>query len=219
MIIPVYLFETAAIDIGFSMKDISEDDKPAVLDSLKLVNINEDVKLSNITCFDVNDDGLIAIGSDGFSDTKKIIVTDNEGDYKYGYEFCSPEKFGVNWDGDNVVITLVRSSIAVSFDQNAKCVDIQEIERTNKNDSIWNNSVFVNKRFIGNDEYVMETDFILSSGYSRLVRISEIGERKIIYDVVSLVNIKSLCFFVCFIVVLVLVVLFAVFRKTSGNSR
>ncbi len=83
-----------AMNTGFSTEAMESGDQQVFLSNVKLSLITEEPEKQVITCFDVNDDGLVAVGSKDL--TKKIVlVYDSAGTFQYGYTFDCSGSFGL----------------------------------------------------------------------------------------------------------------------------
>ena len=85
-----------AVSTGFETESINEDLQKNILSNIELTVFYSEPDKSSIKCFDVNDNGLIALGSSRSTD-KRICVYDADGVFKYGYEFVAYGDFGVEW--------------------------------------------------------------------------------------------------------------------------
>ncbi|MBQ4283115.1 MAG: hypothetical protein IJB96_04215 [Lachnospira sp.] len=180
--------ECLAMDTGFTTEMLSEEDKKTFLNNIKISYLECESKKDAIECFDVNEKGLIVLGHETSND-KKICIYTSEGEFQYGCSFECTGKFGVEFDGDNVIIYFVRSDVAVEINSKGEVENVLKIQDTIENNSYWNNSVFQNKRTQVDREYVLKNDMgilnLLASSYSQLVIIDNSGNEEIIYDVNS----------------------------------
>ena len=196
-----------AMNTGFSTEDMESGDQQIFLSNVKLSLITEEPEKQAITCFDVNDDGLVVVGSE--DSTKKIVlVYDSDGTFQYGYAFNCSGSFGLEWDNNNIIIYFVRSSVAATFDARGTYLELKKIQDTTNNNYYWNHFVNATKRTINGEQYIMRNNMgllnLFASSYSQLIKIDADENIINIYDVSSEYNIK-------FIVVFVAVILFLVF--------
>lgn len=177
-----------AMNTGFKTSEFQDEEKKTILSNFKLTLVTEEAPGNPITCFDVNDSGLIAIGAeDSLDSTKKSVwVYDSAGTFRHGYTFDNDGTFGIEWDGNNIIIYLVRSDIAALVDEKGNVLDVQKIENTTDNNSYWNHSVFSTQRTVGNYKYTIKNDMglfnILAPSYSQLIAVDDLGNQTIIYD-------------------------------------
>jgi len=186
ILIYVTSLEFMAMEPGFLTDNLSEKEMNTVLSNVKISLLKEEPKNRAIRCFDVSENGSIALGF-GDSVKRKIGVYSSNGDFEYGFEFNSYGTYGVEWDEDNLIIYLVRSDIAITVDSMGQVVDVLKIKDTHENNSYWHNSVFSTKRIIGKAQYILRNDMgilnvFIPSSYSQLV-LEQNGTKTILYDV------------------------------------
>ncbi len=176
----------SALNTGFETETINEDLQQTILSNRKLTVFYSEPNRSTIECFDVNDNGLIALGSSK-SKNKRICVYDTNGDFKYGYEFVDDGDFGVEWDGDNLNIYFCRGDIIASFDRNGQCIGILSVKNTSDNNSYFRLFFEADERIVGDKKYVISNDIgllgLLASSYSKLAMIDSDGKITVLYDV------------------------------------
>ena len=199
--------ETFAMDTGFSTETLSEDEEKTVLKNVNISLFNSEYQKDSIVCFDVNSDGLIAVGcSDG--EKKTIAVYTIDGIFKYGYKFKSSGSFGLEWDKDNIIIYFVRSDLAVAVSPEGEIEEILKIQNTLDNNTYWNHSVFLTERKTDDYKYIMKNNmgFLnwFASSYSQLIAIDSDGSTMAVYDV-------SFAQLVKYIILLIGAVLFILF--------
>lgn len=209
-----------AMETGFLKEQISTQNQKLFLSNINLSLINKEEK-GLINCFDVNNNGLIAIGSKN-SDKKTICVYTSNGTFLYGYTFNCSSSFGVEWNRDNLTIYFVRSDVAACFDENGKCIEIKKIKDTIANNSYWNNYIFSTKRKIDQNEYILKNDMgifnILAFSYSQLIKVNENGLETIIYDVSDTIIIKTLIIFLSVIIFISIVVSMLLKKLITKNK-
>lgn len=176
----------SAMNTGFTTCNMEPDMQQTFLFNNDLTLITTEPEKQSIVCFDVNDDGLILIGSGNF-ESKIVSVYTSDGIFKYGYKFTDSGNFGVEWDGDNVIIYFVRSDVAALVDSTGDILELKTIENTIENNSYWNHSVYSEERTANGNEYVMKNHMGLlnafSTSYSQITRTDIDGNTTIVYDV------------------------------------
>ncbi len=202
-----------AMNTGFSTESFSENDVKTILKNVDISMLTHEPSKDAIECFDINEDGLVAIGC-GSSETKTVCIYTIDGDFQYGYRFRCSGTFGVEFDKNILNIYLVRSDVAIAVNSVGEVESILKIQNTSANNSYWNNSVFLTRRKLRDAEYVLKNDMGIfnwfASSYSQLIAINEYGEETIIYDVNSTqfsnmaVVVVGTVVFVCFVVVVVI---------------
>ncbi len=203
-----------AMDTDFSTEHISPDKQKTFVQNIGISVFTEEPQKSAIDCFDIGENGFVAVGVDA-GQAKKVCVYTLGGEFQYGYSFECSGSFGVEWDGENIIIYFVRSDVAVSVDPNGKVDDILKIQNTFENNSVWNNSVFATKKIVDNTEYTLKNDMgilnVFATAYSQLTVRDQGGKERIIYDVSQEYFIKTLCIVIA-VIVFVAAVLFALIR-------
>lgn len=196
-----------AMDTGFTTDNMELEDQKIFLSNINLSLITQEPPKNIITCFDVNDNGLIAVGTED-SAKKLVSIYTSDGIFKYGYVFDCEGSFGVEWDDNNIIIYFVRSGVAALFDEKGKNIDLKVIQDTIDNNSYWNHSVFSTQRTVNESQYTIKNNMglfnIFSSSYSQLIRADTKGHINIIYDVSREYTVK-------FIMISIIVILFVVF--------
>lgn len=201
-----------AMTTGFATEELDFKKQQMFLSNvdISLLDSDADIRSKFIVCFDVNENGLIALG---FADStnKSVCVYSSDFTFKYGYSFNSSGSFGIEWDKNNLIIYFVRSDVAASFDERGICTEIKSIRNTSENVSYWNNTVFSKKRQVGDDQYIIKNDMgifsYFGSSYSQLIKIDENGEEIILYDVSDAKIVRTIIAFLAVIILLVIAIL------------
>ena len=196
-----------ALNTGFKTDCVDENDKQIFISNIDLSLIREEPEKNAITCFDISESGLIAVGTKNLN-KKLVMVYTSDGHFEYGYEFNYSGSFGIEWDDDNIIIYFVRSDIAASFDKAGDNVELKKIQKTIENTSYWNNNVFCTQRTINNSLYYMNNENVLFSiaipSYSQITKVDSNGNSEIIY---TCGNNQVIKFVMVFIIIVVFVVL------------
>lgn len=205
--------EVVAVNTGFSTESLSEDDTNTLLKNVNISMLADEPSKKAIECFDVNEDGLIAIGCSS-SENKTVCIYTSDGIFQYGYSFKCSGNFGIELDKSVLNIYLVRSDIAIAVNSAGEIESTLKIQNTSKNNSYWNDCVFSTRRKIGSTEYFLENDMgilnLFASSYSQLITTNTNGEESIIYDVNSaqfskmVVNVGAVIVFICLAVAVVI---------------
>ncbi|MBR3987740.1 MAG: hypothetical protein IKK10_00365 [Clostridia bacterium] len=177
------------MNTGFSTVDLSKEDEKTFLKNMSVSVLEEEQQEWAIDCFDVAENGDIAIGCSNIND-KKVYIYSSEGEYKRGYSFDCMGSYGVEFEDDILLVYFVRSDIAMALDPVGNIVELAEIENTIENNSYWNNTVNAKKRIVADKEYKVKNNLgilnIFASSYSQLVVTDQTGAEKVIYDVSAL---------------------------------
>ena len=205
-----------AINTNFSISSIQEDEKNTIIDNLGISLILEEPSKKSIQCFDVNDDGMIALGHKNFNDAI-ISVYDSNGIFKYGYGFKYNASFGIEWNNDYINIYLIRSDILVVLDTDANVVDVVAVHNTVENDRYKNDCIFSSEKMVGDTKYALRNNMgilnFISTSYSQLVKTSSNGEEIVLYNVNNFQLIKTIVV-VCFAIAFVALAIYVIFKKS-----
>ena len=179
-LMPVY-----AMNTGFSTKEVTEEEREYCIKVTELTTLSTEPAKNKIFCFDVNDDGLVAIGTSNSPDAY-ILVYSSDGDFQYGYQFSCDGRFGVEWDGEEILIHFAKGDVAAAFDRDGNNTAVAEIETTTANTYYWNHSIFATRRDKNGLAYVMRDNMgiwgAVSSGYSQVAAMDAEGNTTVIYD-------------------------------------
>ncbi len=201
-----------AMTTGFSTEELNFEKQQTFLSNIdiSLLDSDSDIRSKFIVCFDVSENGLIALG---FADStnKSVCIYNPDFKFKYGYSFNSSGSFGIEWDNNNLIIYFVRSDVAASFDKSGACTEIKAIRNTSLNNSYWNNNVFSLKRQVGDDQYIIKNNMSVfsyfGSSYSQLIKIDKNGLETILYDVSGAKIIRTVIAFLVAIIIFIIAIL------------
>lgn len=185
VLLSVFGLNSFAMNTGFSVCDMEPEDEQNFIANLNVTLITEEPEKEYITCFGVNDDGLILL-VDGITEIKTVSVYTSDGTFNYGYEVPSTGACYAEWDGDNIIIYYVRSDIAASFDNTGKLLEVKRIENTSENNSYWY-ELCAEERNVNGNKYVMKNDMgvlnFVAMAYSQITVTDSDGNTTVIYDV------------------------------------
>ena len=180
--------EVNAVGTGFKTTPLQTQDKNRIISNIDISLINEEPSTKpSISCFDVNSDGLIAIGHLGADERKTVCVYSAEGVFQYGYTFKDSGDSMVEWDGKNLNIYFVRGSIIVSMSPTGEILDVADVMDTAENNAYLNHLLNSTRKTVGDNEYIIRNDMgmlfeIFAPSYSQIVVIDATGSESIIYD-------------------------------------
>ena len=156
----------------------TEDQYGSVIKNIKLKTLINEPPKQVIDVFDVREDGWFVVGLN----SQEICVYDQNGVYQYGFRINFNGAFAVELLANNIVVYFIRGDKAVYLDKDGNCVsyiettseyNVQLLKRTSKH--------------INGDSYVLERDVgIFSGDYARLVKMSQAGDRTVLYDASSI---------------------------------
>ena len=206
--------EVNAMDTGFSTEEISEEKKTAFVSNINVSLLREEPEKSGILCFDVNEQGMIAVGNKD-SQSKKICIYTSQGEFLYGYTFNCTQSFCVEWDEQHVNIYFIRSDVIISLDSDGNILDIKAVQDTIDNNSYRNSLLYSTTRTVGNTTYLIRNDMgilnWIAFSFSQIVAV-DAGTEFVIYDVNS-VQLAKMIVAVCFICVCAFVAVAVIARQ------
>ena len=178
-----------AMDAGFSMEKLSDAEKDEYINRyFDISMLTTEPPKRPIECFDVNKNGMIAIGYSCFlmSPQKNICVYTEDGSFLYGYRFEDTGSFGIEWDDDNLIIYSVRASKAIAVNQAGEVEYVATINKTIDNHNYWQESVFSKKRTVGDTNYKLKNNMgtlnLVAYSYSQVVVEESDGKNTVVYD-------------------------------------
>lgn len=158
--------------------------KERFLQNASLVVWKEKYADRPILCFDVRDDGMIALGFNRPRGGKYAAILDPDGTFRYGYAFQCTGSFLLDWTDEGLGIIWVRSNMMGVFDESGRCLSLGEYE----NDRAFRqhaNHLSSTSRQVGDVTYTLRNDHVLSglaTAYAQLIRTDALGERQILHD-------------------------------------
>lgn len=168
--------------------DLTTADRETFLKNTSLTLLSVEPEKEKISCFDVNEEGLIAIGTTG-SEGARILVYTEDGAFQYGYSFQCHQRFAVSWDGGNIAIYFVRSNIVAKFDRNGDNISLTLLERNTPEEDFWSSKITSTQCTVNEKTYRVRTGIgplgLLATGYFQLVVVDPLGQETIVYDVSS----------------------------------
>lgn len=177
-----------AMNTGFSTESLSEEDMTTLLRNTYFSVLADEPPKQSIECFDVNEDGLIAIGSSN-GETKTVCIYTSDGAFQYGYSFKSNGTFGIEFDKNLLNIYFVRSDVILSLDSDGNVLEIRLVQDTTDNNTYRNSLLHSTTRTVGNTTYLVRNDMGIlnwvAMSFSQVVTIDATGTETIVYDVNS----------------------------------
>lgn len=191
--------EVKAMNSGFSTETLSEEEELWYDKNVRISKITSEPTQKTINCFDVNENGLIAICHDG-TDDNMICVYTSEGRFLYGYQFQCDGTFGVEWNNEWINIYFVRSDDIITVDTDGNILAINKVEDTTDNNTYRNYLLHTSSRTVGDTTYVIRNDMgifnWIATSYSQIVTIDANGAEYIIYDVSSEQRVRMIISFI-----------------------
>ena len=216
--------EVHAMHTDFATEELSQEDQKVFLKNISVSRLMSKPEKRSVLCFDVNEQGLIAIGQAG-THGKEVCVYTADGSYLYGYSFNCSQSFYVEWDKNsinNINIYFVRSDIIISLDPYANLLDIKKVQNTIENNSYRLHYLNSTKRFVNGSSYEIINDTGLfnsfASSYSQLIVINSAGNELIVYDVSTTQTTKSAVIFIITFA-LILIVVISIIKVFISNHK
>ena len=202
-----------AMQTGFETSELSSKEKNNFISNIDFSLILDEPDKKGVICFDVNDQGMIAVGQNDF-ERKNICVYTSEGEFMYGYTFNCEQNFGLEFDGSNVNVCFVRSDVVVSLDTEGNILDVKKIQDSIDNSSYRTALLYSTTRTVGDTTYLIRNDMgilnWIAISFSQIVIVDATGAETVIYDVNSMqltkmiVAISLICVLVFFAVAVII---------------
>lgn len=210
------IISISAVD-EFDTIQLTESEINRVWQSINLQLVKDVTSINEfsvpIVNFDVSKSRNIVMG---LSD-KQILVLDPDGNISNLFTFETYGSFYVKWNGNNLLLFLVRSSIIVEFTLNGDLVSMVDTDDNSiNNNALWNEFTKVKNIKIDNYDYYVENkmgffDLFACQRHNRLITIDPHGNKAVLYDVNNFQVVKiAVMFFV--IITIIAVVLYKIFR-------
>ena len=134
------------MNTGFDTEELSEEKKERILSYIGLTFLETAPRKRGIRCFDVNEQGMVAVTQEHGFQSKEICVYSSQGEFLYGYAFKTYGSICVEWDRENVNIYFIRSDELISLDSKGNVLDMKNVPITKKNDG-YKRSVELSKKY------------------------------------------------------------------------
>lgn len=207
--------EVNAMKTGFSTEELSEEKKTTFVTNINVVPLSAEPPKKSILCFDVNEQGMIAVGQKN-SQRKEICVYTSRGEFLYGYTFNCTQSFCIEWDERKINVYFIRSDVIISLDSDGNILDIKTVQDTIDNNSYGNSLLYSTTRTVGGTTYLIRNNMgifnRIAPSFSQIVTIDAAGTESIIYDVNSM-QFTKIIVAISLISVFVLVVIVVVFLR------
>ena len=178
---------------GFTTEVMEKAKAEKFVQNVGLTRLSTEPESKAIQCFDVNENGLFAIGQES-GNFKEIIVYSVNSDFLYGYRFNCNQSFYIEWIEDKINIYFVRSAVLMTVNAEGNIIETVNVVNSSENNSYVNNVLALTERTVGDTKYVVKNDMgimnAFASSYSQLVKITAEGEESVLYDVNSAQAVK-----------------------------
>lgn len=142
------------------------------------------------------------------------------------FEFSNYGSFFIQWNYDNILLLLVRSSIIVELTSAGQLIDMVRAEDSSiENNSLWNDIAKKDHVYIGENSYSIRNQMgflnFFASSYSQLLKTDSSGNITILYDVNSGQLTKAIVTFIAILlfIALVAVILVRQFLKVKSQQK
>lgn len=223
IVISTNTIEVNAMNTEFSTEELSEETKASFVSNINVSPLSAEPKKRGILCFDVNEQGMIAVGQSD-SQRKTVCVYTSQGEFLYGYTFNCTQSFCVEWAEQHINIYFIRSDVIISLDPDGNILDIKRVQVTVDNNSYITSLLYSTTRTAGNTTYIIRNDMgifnWIAPSFSQIVTIDSAGTESIVYDVNSMQLAKMIVTvsLICVFILIAIAVLFWQFIKfRRGN--
>lgn len=130
-----------------STQPVGEERTERFISSRNVTFLREEPAAQGIQCFAISPNGSLALGiGDQSLGVGTVSVYDRNFTFLYGYTFELGEGYGLDFDGENLVVYFCRSQLSAILSDDGRCLGLGEIENTQENDSYWNDTVCATER-------------------------------------------------------------------------
>lgn len=170
---------------AMASSDLTEDEVSAISSNVNITLLKEEPSKKNIDCFNVSNDGTVAILQERSSNRRVICVYDKKGEFLYGYEFTSTGSAAIEWKDELLSIYSIRSNILITVDSFGNIIDVTTYEGTSVQNSHFTNLRRSSKQEVNGITYILKNDGIakfLDTSYSKLIVKDDEGEEVVFYE-------------------------------------
>lgn len=172
---------------GMKTEEMPKDEQNSLIENACINVFETKSEEKPIICFDVNEDGLIALGSEN-QNRKRICVYSEDMTFLYRINFNCNGAFGFEWNGDDIEIYFVRDRADVIVDRNGNIKVVRSYIESIENEKYFNYVLGATERTVNGAKYTLKTSSgKTSSGrfgsFPYLCVTMQNGEEKILYDV------------------------------------
>ncbi|MBQ6172737.1 MAG: hypothetical protein IJK58_03740 [Clostridia bacterium] len=187
IIIFLSLSVSAAGD-GFITEPLTEEQVERILKNTNITALNAEPTKQAIICFDVSDNGLIAVGYE-INSGGIICVYTIEGEFQRGYKFRDPGSFLLGFSGENLNIYFVRGECVITINPEGEVEKVLKIIPKNKeNRQYWSYLETPRIHEVNGVKIFLRKDMgflfnLFSPSYTQIVVKDGDGNENIIFDV------------------------------------
>lgn len=178
----VYATET----FGLVTEEMQADEIALFLNNVNISVFSIEPEKKPIKCFDVNQNGMIAIGTAN-DNNKMVCIYSDTGNFQYGYKFKSAGSFDIELNDDILKLYFLKSDVSVSINATGEIQNVSRICNIMENDAYLNRYVKVTNKNVGEYRYVLKNNIgilgLFLSEYSKLYQVDRLNNEKLIYEV------------------------------------
>ncbi len=205
---------------GFKTIPLSSEEIELIWDNLDVKVLNLDFGRETnkaIVSFDVSRDERILLALEN----NRVCILDNNKILNC-FSFNDNGSYYVKWNGDNYLLFLVRSSLIIELTPDLQLINIFLTDTDDVNTSkLWRN---INQKeiSINDNKYILRNQMgplnIISVSYSQLIKIDNMKNELILYNVNTERSIKMYVFLI-FIIIFFVAVFCVIFCKTRRQDK
>lgn len=182
--------QTVAMDTGFPTQEWTGESVNTFFKNIELSYLTEEPKKDAIFCFDVSDEGLVAIGQENSSLQKNICVYSTDGVFQYGYSFKPIGSYLIEWGGEYLNIYFFRGGALISLDAHGNVIEFFDVPHDYEVSKYLNEHLYAQERTVNGTKYELQKDGVIDNvaPYSRLVITTSSGDVTMWYDVSTEAN-------------------------------
>lgn len=172
---------------GMKTEEMPKGEQESVIEGACINVFDTEPEKRKILCFDVNESGLIALGTET-ENNKCICVYSEDMTFLYRINFNCNGAYGFEWNGDDIEIYFVRDKADVIVDSDGNIKSVRSYTDDIENNDYYNNVLEVTERNINGIKYSLKNYSvrftILEPNSFPILSVTKPGEdEKILYDV------------------------------------
>lgn len=177
---PIFANEIEGIDVI----DIDEKKQQRLIEEFDLAVEDTDngIEIGEISCFDVNGDGRIAVGYVNKSSRAYISVYNEDFEFIHGYSLSLDGDYGIAWQDTNLVVYIVRGNYLIFLDDAGSITAIRESKSSDY--SMQKTFQSATRKANGRTYRLENGNALLNKLFSKysMLSVYENGEKRILFD-------------------------------------
>lgn len=203
---------------GFKTEPFDEETEERLLQAYTFTVSTEPPPNYGIKSFAVSENGTVSVLGIMFSEAA-IVIYDSQGDYQRTYYFDVSGSYGVDWDGETLLVCSVRGDTVCWVSEDGTTTAVKDIQQCKENDVYWREKIFARKYETDDAVYTMKNDMGLLNwvafSYAKLEMQKADGTVQAIHDVHDAALVRTatgLVFFLCVWIFGITIVVIRVYR-------